>query len=75
MTAQTVIQFLNNLKPALPMSVEKPCTQMSGGELKRIIQQHGVKINGESVSPNELIDFPVFSVVFFPKGNRRTTIV
>ena len=33
-----------------------------------------IKAN-ESVSWDELIDFPVFSIVFFPNGKRRTTIL
>ncbi len=33
-------------------------------------------INGERVTPEEPIDFPVFRLVFFPKSDkRRTTIV
>lgn len=77
----TALEFLNSLRPALPMSIEHPPSKdraaqpMSNGELRRHIQQGGVKINGESVTPAELIDFPVFSLVFFQKSPRRTTIV
>jgi hypothetical protein len=70
------LQYLNSLRPALPMSVERPCTQMSAGELKRHIQQGAVLFNGERVTPDEPIDFPVFSLVLFPKSQaRRTTLV
>ena len=49
---------------------------MSNGELKRHIVQGGVLINGEKVGFEEPINFPVFSLVFFPNSNnRRTTIV
>lgn len=75
MTHPTVIQFLANLRPALPMSAERPCTPMSNGELRRHLKQGGVLINGQTSSPEELLDFPVFSLVFFPKGARRTTLV
>ena len=72
----TAIQYLNALRPAIPMSVENPCTHMSNGELRRHIQQGAVLINAERIDPNEVIDFPVFSLVFFPKSNnRRTTLV
>ncbi len=58
------------------MSVEQGCKAMSGGELRRHIQQGGVLINTERVQPDELVDFPVFSVVFFPKSaTRKSTIV
>jgi tyrosyl-tRNA synthetase len=57
------------------MSVEVPCKQMSKAELRRHIQQGGVLVNHERVEPTEEIDFPVFSLVFFPKSARRTTLV
>jgi len=76
------LQFLNGLRPALPLSIEKPatkdtaCSVMSNGELRRLIEQGGVLFNGERVSPTEPIDFPVFSLVFFPKSDkRRATLV
>jgi hypothetical protein len=72
----TVFQYLNKLRPAIPMSIERPCTVMSNGELRRIIQQGGVLINNEKCDPNELVDFPVFSLVFFPNSrSRKTTLV
>jgi hypothetical protein len=71
-----VLQWLNSLRPALPMSIETPCKPMSNGELKRHMQQGGVLVNGEKVAADESIDFPVFSLVFFPKSAaRRTTLV
>jgi hypothetical protein len=49
---------------------------MSGGELRRHMAQGAVLINGETVTPDEPMDFPVFSLVFFPKSEkRRTTLV
>ena len=70
------LQWINSLRPALPMSIETPGKSMSNGELKRHMQQGGVLVNGEKVAPDERIDFPVFSLVFFPKSAaRRTTLV
>ncbi len=78
----TALAWLNSLRPALPLSIEQPPTKdnpaqpMSNGELKRHMQQGGVLVNGERIAPDELIDFPIFSLVFFPKSaNRRTTLV
>lgn len=78
----TALQWLNSLRPALPLSIENPPTKentaqpMSNGELKRHMQQGGVLVNGERIAPDEHIDFPVFSLVFFPKSaKRRTTLV
>ena len=70
-----VLQYLNNLRPAIPLSAEKPCTVMSGSELRRHIQSGAVLFNGEKVSVDEEIDFPVHSLVFFPSGKRKTTLV
>ena len=72
----TALQWLMSLRPALPMSIEQPCKPMSNGELRRHMQQGGVLINGQRVAVDEAIDFPVFSLVFFPKSDgRRTTLV
>ena len=78
----TALAWLNSLRPALPLSIEQPPSKdhsaqpMSNGELKRHMQQGGVLVNGERVAPDELIDFPVFALVFFPKSEtRRTTLV
>ena len=70
------LSFLNSLRPAIPLSIETPCKPMSNGELKRHMQQGGVLINTEKIKPDELINFPVFSVVFFPKSaSRKTTLL
>ena len=78
----TALAWLNSLRPALPLSIEQPPTKdnpaqpMSNGELKRHMQQGGVLVNGERIAPDELINFPVFSLVFFPKSvARRATLV
>lgn len=40
----------------------------SNSEIRRWIQNKAVLFNGESVELNEEIDFPVFSLVLFPKN-------
>jgi L-alanine-DL-glutamate epimerase-like enolase superfamily enzyme len=71
----SAMQWLSSLRPALPMSSEQPCSPMSNGELRRLMRQGGVLVNGERIAPEEVIDFPVFSLVFFPASRaRRTTI-
>lgn len=72
----TAMEYLAGLRPALPFSAEKPCIPMSNGELRRTMIKGSVLFNGETVTPDELIDFPVFSLVFFPKSvQRKTTII
>lgn len=81
-TPMNALQWLNSLRPALPLSIEHPPTRenaaqpMSNGELKRHMQQGGVLVNGERIAPDELINFPVVSLIFFPKSAaRRVTLV
>ena len=69
------ITYLNELKPALPMSREKPCTLASQSELRRWLASGSVLFNGERCTWDEEIDFPVFSLVFFPSSKNRTTVV
>jgi len=70
------LTYLNNLRPAIPLSVEYPCNQMSNGELRRHMMQSAILINGEKVEPYEEMDYPVFSLVFFPNSKtRRCTLV
>jgi hypothetical protein len=74
------LQYLNSLRPALPLSPIKDDNgahkQMSNSDLRRAMEQRSVLINGEQVTLNEEIDFPVFSVVFYPKSaTKRATIV
>lgn len=71
-----ILTYLNNLRPALPFSTEKPCTIVSNSELRRWIANGSVLFNSERVTWDEEVDFPVFSLVFFPKSdNRKTTLV
>lgn len=61
-----VLTFLNSLRPALPMSRERPCTVPSNSEVRRWIEQGAVHLNGEPCKWNEEIDFPLTSVGLFP---------
>ena len=48
----------------------------SMSELKRWCQNSALIINGESVKWDEQIDFPIFSVVLFPKNHKnRVTLL
>jgi hypothetical protein len=75
-----VLQYLNSLRPALPLSETRDTNgarkPMSGSELRRCIEQRAVLINGEQVTYNEEVDFPVFSLVFYPRSLvKKTTLV
>lgn len=74
------IQYLKQLEPALPLSPIKEkdggFSRMSNSDIRRACEQRVVLFNGEPVAFDEEIDFPVFSLVFFPKSPaKRTTLV
>lgn len=70
-----VLTYLNSMRPSLPYSAEKSCTLVSNAELRRWLQNGSVLINHEKFAWDELIDFPIFSLVFFPKSEKRKTTV
>lgn len=70
----TLIDFLTKRLSHLPMSVEQPCSIPTRSEVKRWIKNKSVIINGEkNHDVNEEVDFEIFTLIFFPKGKRRTT--
>lgn len=46
----------------------------SKSEVGRWCKAGAVRINGESLLWNEQVDFPIISLVLFPKGNRVTLL-
>lgn len=46
----------------------------SNSEVKRWLENGAVRFNGRTMKGKELLDFPLYSVVFFPKGNRVTIL-
>lgn len=47
----------------------------SNSEKRRWLQNHSIIINGVKPNWNDEICFPVTELVFFPKSNRRTTMI
>jgi hypothetical protein len=47
----------------------------SNSEKRRWLQNKAVIINGERPGPDTMLDFPLGQLVFFPKGNRRITMI
>lgn len=52
-------------------SVEVPGKIASNSELQRWIEQGALLINGERVSKDEPLDFPIISVILHPKSTKR----
>lgn len=58
-----------------PKAEKKELKKASNSELQRWIKQGSILVNGERIDPNEEIDFPIISVILFPKsGNKRCTL-
>lgn len=53
------------------VSREVPNKKASSSELQRWIEQGAILFNGERVKRDEVIDFPIISVVLFPKSERN----
>ena len=72
-----LIEYLIWLKifNAIPYSTERPCRRPTRSELKRWCQKGAVVVNGERLGHQDVVPFPVASLVFFPRGRRRTTVL
>jgi len=66
----TFWDFLKNLNTVCKFQTRegKRVGAVSNSELKRWCQNKALVINGEPVAFDELVDFPIFSVVLFPKN-------
>ena len=53
----------------------KKTGKASNSELRRWLQNKAVLVNGEALDWNEEMDFPVFSMVLFPKAEGRVTLL
>lgn len=77
----TVLQYILGLRPALPLSREKPggkdrpCSVASNAEVRRWINDGSILLNGERWMHEEEMPPMVWSLVFFPKSKHRTTLV
>lgn len=55
------------------MSQERPCTQVSNSEIRRWIKDGSFQLNHERWQQDEEIPPLIYSVVFFPKSNKKRT--
>lgn len=75
---ETVLQYILRIHSLCQfLSKDRPGTgKASNSEIRRWIEQGAVLLNTERCLPQEALDFPVFSVVFFPKSDKqRTTLL
>lgn len=70
------LRYIINLRPSVPMSIEKPCTIATNSEIRRWLDGGMIEINGERPKALDMLDLPIQSCIFFPNSKqRRTTIV
>ena len=74
MTEITVLEFIWSLQH-LPMLLNgnKP-KPASKSDVRRWLESSSVLLNGAKPKPNDAVQFPVESLVFFPKSQNRTTL-
>lgn len=73
MTAWELLMTVAKLHHAV-WSTEKPCQVASNSELKRWIHNGALEINHQvDRDPQEIIDYPVVSIVVHPKSTKRRT--
>jgi hypothetical protein len=74
MTAYQYLCFLDDTG-YLPCSREKSPKRASKSELRRWLTQRSVTINDTTPQPDDVLTFPIQSLVFFPKGKSKTTML
>jgi hypothetical protein len=76
LTAFKFLVEIQNFGAGRFWSMENPKIPASNSELKRWIKANAFHINGRPVTPDEVIDYELVSVVLFPKnGKKRITIL
>ena len=65
--------YLRQLNEFCSFASRERAGKASNGELKRWLENGAVVVNGEKLQWDEVMDFPVHSVVLFP--NNRVTLL
>jgi hypothetical protein len=70
------LDFVVRLRPAVPMSLERPCREASNSEIRRWLDGGMIEINGGRPKAMDKLNFPIKSLVLFPKSkSRKCTLV
>lgn len=74
MTLHQLMKSINEL--CCFCSKQQRGKKATNSELHNWIKQGNVQINGEICNdPKEVVDFPIFSFVLFPKSKHRVTLL
>jgi hypothetical protein len=52
-------------------STERPPEKASKSELRRLLDQSSLRINGKVVRSKDEVEFPIVSVILFPKSEKK----
>lgn len=58
------LDYIIQLRPAVPMSIEKPCKPASNSEIMRWLNGGMIEINGEKINAKDKVNYPIKSLVF-----------
>lgn len=72
----TALEFVMRVHNAGPMGfwsreLKGPA---SNSEVRRWLDNAAIRFNGRALKPKEMLDFPVYSIILFPKANRITIL-
>jgi len=74
MTACEFLRWMRDEK-RVPYSAEgQPHYPPSNSELRRWVTNGSVLVDGQTLTLDTQVEFPVREIVFFPAGRRRTTM-
>jgi hypothetical protein len=73
----TALDYLKYLRDSIPLpltpeTMKRQDKTPSTSELKRWLEAGSVQINGANPKPYDPVSLPIWHLVFFPKGRRRT---
>ena len=65
---------LTDMRPEpLPCGCDE-CGGKSNSEIRRLLSKGSIQINETRPKEKDNIDLPIWDLVFFPKGKRKTTM-
>lgn len=72
MDAWTFLVELNRDWQCVPSSEKK--LPISSGQIKRMLENKAVTINGKKFAPRDELEFPIFELVFFKGSKSQCTL-
>jgi hypothetical protein len=75
-SAYRILQRLRDDEFGIPgMMIHNIYEKVSNSELLRWLRNSAIHINEKAVKPEEIIDVPIKSLIFFPNAKRKTTLI